>query len=1077
MSFHISAWSIKKPVPTIVMFLILTIVGLMSFFQLGIDNTPNIDIPAVSVTVTQSGAGPTELETQVTKKIEDAVAGLGNIDQLTSTVSDGVSTTVISFDLGIDSDRATNDVRNAVAQIRQDLPLDINDPIVKRLEFIGGVPIITYAVTSDKRSVEELSELVDKQISRAILGVPGVAQINRIGGVDREILIELNPDRLESLGITATQVNDQIRAFNANIPGGRSKGGGTEKSIRTLGSADTVEALKEYRIILPSVGAVPLSSVGEVIDGFGETRQTAWLVDKNSGGETQSFAQDSNKIGKPVVAFSVLRSSGTTLVTVEKGVREQVAQLEKTLPEDIDLEMIFTLATDIEESYQASVDALVIGSILTIVVVGVFLRDWRPTLVTAVALPLSILPTFLVMQMLDYTLNGMTLLALALAMGNLVDDAICMIENIDQHINMGKKPFQAALDASAEIGLAVVATTATIVAVFLPVAFMGGVPGQFFQPFGVTVAVSTMFSTLVACTMTPMLGARLLKGKKPKISRFLKNTAIGKNHKQPKIRPYNNLLTWALRHKITTLIIAMAFFLASLQLVPLLPKGLMGSEDNGVSIVNIELPPGVTLTETEQVAEKAMRLLQENQIVTSVFADVGSRGNSEAVNKGKLYVNILPRQERDISQKEFEQQMRPLFQDIPGARISFSGGGTGGSSKDLTIILKSENATALKQTADALEGQMRGMSGLVDVSSSASLVKPEILIKPLPARAGDLGVSVQAIARTASLATLGDNEANLAKFDLADRQIPIRVQLAEEFRNDLDAIKNLRIPSQNGGLVPLSAVAEITIGSGPAEINRLNRYRQVSLEANLQGISLGDALTQVKALPAMSPLPDDVTEQSDGDAKIMIDVFTRFLGALGFAVLCIYAILVLLYNNFLYPMAILVALPLSIGGALLGLLVMQKELGLFALIGIVLLMGLVTKNAILLVDCSLANEKEGMSQFQAVRQAGISRLRPILMTTLSTIAGMLPIALELGAGGQVRSPMAIAVIGGFSTSTLLTLVVVPVWFTYIDNFLHWLQKLFRGKETRPQLDVSVNGNGNGNGKSPNVLKKDSISAN
>ena len=1074
MSFHISAWSIKKPVPTIVMFLILTIVGLMSFFQLGIDNTPNIDIPAVSITVTQQGAGPTELETQVTKKVEDAVAGLGNIDQLTSTVTDGVSTTVISFDLGIDSDRAINDVRNAVAQIRQDLPLDINDPIVKRLEFIGGGPIITYAVTSDKRSVEELSELVDKQISRTILGVSGVAQINRIGGVDREILIEINPDRLESLGITATQVNDQIRAFNANIPGGRSKGGGTEKSIRTLGSADTVEALKEYRIILPSGGAVPLSSVGEVIDGFGETRQTAWLVDKNSGDETQNldlnFDQNSNRLGKPVVAFGVLRSTGTTLVTVEKGVREQVAELEKTLPEDIDLEMIFTLATDIEESYQASVDALVIGSILTVIVVGVFLRDWRPTLVTAVALPLSILPTFLVMQMLDYTLNGMTLLALALAMGNLVDDAICMIENIDQHINMGKKPFQAALDASAEIGLAVVATTATIVAVFLPVAFMGGIPGQFFQPFGVTVAVSTMFSTLVACTMTPMLGARLLKRKQPQVSPFLKNKIGTKNHKQPKISPYNNLLTWALRHKITTLIIAIAFFIASLQLVPLLPKGLMGSEDNGVSIVNIELPPGATLAETEQVAQQAVRLLQENQIVTSVFADVGSRGNSETVNKGKLYVNILPRQEREISQKEFEQQMRPLFQDIPGARISFASGGTGSSSKDLKIILKSENAAALKQTADDLEAQMRGISGLVDVSSSASLVKPEILIKPLPARAGDLGVSVQAIARTASLATLGDNEANLAKFDLPDRQIPIRVQLAEEFRNDLDAIKNLRIPSQNGGLVPLSAVAEITIGSGPAEINRFDRYRQVSLEANLQGISLGDAVTKVQALPAMSPLPEGVTEQSDGNAKIMIDVFTRFLAALGFAVLCIYAILVLLYNNFLYPMAILIALPLSIGGALLGLLVMQKELGLFALIGIVLLMGLVTKNAILLVDCSLANEKEGMSQFQAVREAGISRLRPILMTTLSTIAGMLPIALELGAGGATRSPMAIAVIGGFSTSTLLTLVVVPVWFTYIDNFMHSLQKLFRGKQTRPQLDVSVNGNG----KSPNVLKKNSI---
>ena len=1042
MSFHISAWSIKKPVPTLVMFLVLTVVGLMSFFQLGIDNLPNIDIPIVSVTVTQSGAGPTELENQVTKKVEDAVAGLGDIDQLTSTVTDGVSITTIAFELEVDSDRATNDVRNAVAEIRQDLPLDVNDPIVKRVDFAGGGPIMTYAVTSDKRSVEELSELVDKEISRAILNVTGVSQINRIGGVDREILIELSPERLESLGITATQVNDQIRALNANIPGGRSQTGGSEKSIRTLGSADTVAALKEYQIILPSGGAVPLSSVGKVIDGFGETRQTAWLLDKNSSNQDS----ETNNIGKPVVAFGVLRSTGSTLVTVEKNVREAVAQLEKTLPADVDLQLIFTLATDIEESYQASVDALVIGSILTVVIVGIFLRDWRPTLVTAVALPLSILPTFLAMKILNYTLDGMTLLALALAMGNLVDDAICMIENIDQHIDKGKKPFQAALDGSAEIGFAVVATTATIVAVFLPVAFMGGVPGKFFKPFGITVAVATMFSTLVATTMTPMLGARLLKQKRLQTFSSFPET----KQKQRKNRLYSQLLTWALRHKIITLGIALVFFIGSLQLLPLLPKGLTGAEDRGVSIVSLELPPGSTLAETEQVAQQTMQLFQENSLVTSVFADIGSR-NGGSVSQGELYVNILPREERDISQKEFEQQIRPLFQNIPGARINFASQGPGGSDKDLKIILKSENAVVLQQTSDVLERQMREIPGLVDVTSSASLVKPEILIKPLPARAGDLGVSVQAIARTASLATLGDNETNLAKFDLSDRQIPIRVQLAEEYRNDLDAIKNLRIPSQNGGLVPLSAVAQITIGSGPAEINRFNRYRQVSFEANLQDISLGDALTKVQSLPAMNPLPPDVTEQSDGSAKIMMDIFSGFLGALGLAVLCIYAILVLLYNNFLYPMVILVALPLSIGGALLGLIIFQKELGLFALIGIVLLMGLVTKNAILLVDCSLANEQKGMAQFHAVREAGISRLRPILMTTLSTIAGMLPIALELGAGGSVRSPMAIAVIGGLTTSTLLTLVVVPVWFTYIDNFLHWLNNLFGGNNIFEKL--------------------------
>lgn len=1044
-SFNLSDWSIRKPVPTLVMFLILTLVGLMSFFQLGIDDTPNIDIPAVSVTVTQPGAGPNELETQVTKKVEDAIAGLGNIDQLTSTVTDGVSNTTVSFVLGTDSDRATNDVRNAIAQIRQSLPSDINDPVVQRLRFAGG-PVMTYAVTSEKRSVEELSDLVDRTISRDLLNVPGVAEIQRLGGVDREIRIELNPDRLESLGLTATQLSDQIRAFNINLPGGRSQLGGSEQSIRTLGSARTVETLRDYPITLPSGNSVPLSSVGTVTDGVAEVRQVAQFADF-------PLSSPTDQIGNSVVAFSVLRSTGSTLVSVEEGIRDRVQTLETTLPEDVDLELIVTDADSIRESYQASIDALVLGSILTVVVVGLFLRDWRPTLITAIALPLSILPTFMVMQAFDYTLNGMTLLALALAMGNLVDDAICMMENIDQHVRMGKHPFRAALDASREIGLAVVATTATIVAVFIPVAFMGGVPGQFFQPFGVTVATSTMFSTLVACTMTPLLGARLLKPRK--------RDKMPQNSPRPRRRfsPYRQLLTWALRHRITTLLLAIAFFIGSLQLVPLIPKGLFSSGDTGLSTVSINLPPGSTLADTEATAQEAMGLLAESPAVDNVLAVVGSRGSGATeVNKGTLYVNLVPRDEREMSQGEFETEMRSRFGQIPGARVSFQSQGAGGSSKDLTIVLTGDNPDSLLSTANALERQMRELPGLVEVTSSASLVKPEILIRPDPKRAGDLGVSVQAIARTALLATLGDNEANLPKFDLPDRQIPIRVQLAEEFRNDFEAIENLQIPANDGRLVPLSAVADITIGSGPAAIDRYFRSRQVQLEANLDGISLGDGVAKVQALPAMNPLPPDVKQQSEGDAKIMIDIFTRFLGALGLAVLGIYAILVLLYNNFIIPITILMALPLSLGGALFALMITQKELGLFALIGIVLLMGLVTKNAILLVDCSMANQREGMPRFQAVLEAGVSRLRPILMTTFSTIAGMLPIALELGAGSQVRSPMAIAVIGGMTTSTLLTLVVVPVWFTYVDSFQTWIRNPFkrrrREKAFREATDIA-----------------------
>ncbi len=1051
MSFHVSTWSIKNPVPTIVTFLILGIVGFISFLGLGIDDTPNIDVPAVIITVTQRGAGPAELESQVTKKIEDAVAGLGNIDQITSTVTDGSSTTTVNFVLGTDSNQATNDVRNAVAQIRQDLPQDINEPIVKRLEFAGG-SVMTYAVASEGRSVEELSDLVDRKISRALLNVPGVAQIDRLGGVEREIRVDLDPGRLQAYGITATQVNDQIRNLNVNLPGGRSEVGGSEQNVRTLGSAKTVEDLKNYRIVLPGGDTATLASLGAVKDRFADPRQAAYL--------------DS----KPVVAFSVLRSTGSTLVTVEEGVRQAVEELKKTLPEDIQLRLIFTRADSIRGSYQGTIVALVLGCILTVITVGIFLRDWRTTLITAVALPLSIIPTFVVMKALDYTLNGMTLLALALAIGNLVDDAICMIENIDQHWQMGKKPFQAALDGAREIGLAVVATTATIVAVFIPVAFMGGIPGQFFQPFGVTVAVSTMFSTLVATTMTPMLSAYLLKPKsatrvssKWDIRSGRRSGVSGqeetKDTAKRRIQPYRSLLSWALRHRITTLLIAVAFFIASLQLVPFIPKGLFSEGDTGLSTISVDLPPGSQLSETEEVIQKLDRVLQASPAVESVLATIG---NDDKIHSGLVYVNLVPKKEREVSQQQFQQQMRQVFQQIPGARISFRSQGAGGSSKDLSIILKSENAGALTKTANALEKQIGEIPGLVEVTSSISLVKPEIAIEPDLDRAADLGVSVQAIARTASLALIGDNDFSLAKFNLPDRQIPIRVQINPEQRSDIETLKNLRVPSSDGTLVPITAVADIRLGSGPAEIKRFNRNRQVELGANLQGIALGDAIAKVKSLPAINPLPPDVSEEPFGDAKIMRDVFSRFFGALGLAVLSIYAILVLLYNNFLYPFAILAALPFSIGGALLGLLVMQKELGLFALIGIVLLMGLVTKNAILLVDFALAAIKQGKPQFKAVVEAGVSRLRPILMTSISTIAGMMPIALELGADGEVRSPMAIAVIGGFTTSTLLTLVVVPVMFTYVDNFLHWMrQGLGGGKKRALQVAVAEDVRENG----------------
>lgn len=1042
MSFNISAWSIRQPVPTIVLFLVLTVMGLATFPFLGIDATPNIDVPSVLVGVTQIGADPSELETQVTKKVEDAVAGLGNIDHITSTVNDGLSTTQVDFVLGTDSDRATNDVRNAVAQIRQDLPEDINDPIVERLDFVGG-SIMSYAVSSPQRSVEALSDLVDRPISRALLAVPGVSQVQRLGGVDREIRVDLHPDRLQALGITATEVNDQLQALNINLPGGRTDIGNSEQSVRTLGSAVSVESLKNYNIVLPQGGSgtstpesltgetgiaisttqssedisVPLSSLAEVTNSVAEPRQTALLDNK------------------PVVAFAVLRSRGSTLASVEAGARAAVEQLQKTLP-DVQFNLIFTRADFVHENYHASIDALLLGAGLTVLTILVFLRDWRAMLITAVALPLSVIPTFAVLKALGYTLNNMTLLALALVVGILVDDAIVEIENIERHMQMGKTPYRAALDASDEIGLAVVATTMSIVAVFVPVAFMGGLPGQFFRPFGVTIVASVLFSLLVARTVTPLMAAYLLKDRR---------------HPQGQLQQdrfsfqYRRLLVWGLRHRVTTLMIAVIFLGVSLLLVPFIPTGLFGSADEGLSQALVELPPGSTLRETDQTVRQLTQLFLTSPVVARVLATEGASGSASSdtgtsgVNQATLFVKLKPRQEREISQQQFEQQTRQQFRQIPGARISFLSQEGVGSSKDVSVALKSENSSALNQVSEALTQQMQQLSGLVEVTSSASLVKPEILIQPDAARAGDQGVSVETIARTAFIAMLGDTEAELAKFDLPDdRQIPIRVQLDPRFRSDINTLKNLQVPTKNGTLVPLVTVANIELASGPSQIDRLDRSRQVSVEANLQGIAIGDAFNAVYALPALNPLPPDVTRADVGNAQLMNDIFTNFGAALAAAVLFIYTVLVLLFSNFLHPLTIMVALPLSLGGALLGLLIGQEVMGLFALIGIVLLMGLVTKNSILLVDYALMNQKVHGSQARAVLESGVSRLRPILMTTIAMIAGMVPIALGVGAGSEVRSPMAIAVIGGLMTSTLLTLIVIPIIFTYIDDFQAWI---------------------------------------
>jgi hydrophobic/amphiphilic exporter-1 (mainly G- bacteria), HAE1 family len=1024
---NVSAWSIKQPVPSIVMFLLFCILGTYSFFNLGIDENPNIDIPTVTVSIAQPGAAPSELETQVTRRVEDAVAGIGRVKHISSVVNEGVSATSIEFELGTDTDRAVNDVRDSISRIRSQLPQSITEPVIQRLDFAGG-PFVTYTVSSSARTVAELSWLIDNDISRALLAVSGVGQVQRSGGVDREVQVNLDPVQLEAIGVTADSVNTQIRALNINLPGGRGTVGGQEQSIRTLGSAETIQQLQAARVSLPNGGWAALSQLGTVTDTSAEPRQSA-LLD-----------------GAPVVAVQVVRSTGSNLVQVADGVDKALEELKKTLPSDIKITKIRTNAIFVKESYEATIESLLIGAALAVFVIWLALKDWRSAMISALAMPLSMIPTFFVIYGLGYTLNNMSLLGLALVIGILVDDAIVEIENIVRHIHMGKSPFRAALEAADEIGLAVVATTMSIIVVFIPVAFMGGIPGQFFKQFGVTVAVAVFFSLLVARLITPMMAAYFLKiPPKEDVSGRL-------------VRNYERILIWSLAHRRTTVVAAALFFVFSMGLFSLIPTSLVSAVDRGEVMINAELPPGSSLATTEQTALEVTRLLKKYPEVKTVFASVGTpstarpgmgSGGGASVNRATIYAMLTPRHDRKISQQALEDKIRQDLLVVPGSRLSIQAMGIGGK---IQIMLAGPDSEELEVHAQKLASEMRTLSGLSDVLSSASLRSPQILVVPDTALAAEQGVSIASISRTAMIATVGDIQANLAKFDLPGRQIDIRVQLDPRYRNDLQTITNMRVASTRNTLIPLGSVAAVVIGSGPAQINRYDRDRQVTLSASLnQGYTLGQALKDIHALPTFRALPASIKEIRTGDAEIQRDIFSGFAAAIAAAILFIYAVLVLLFNDFLQPFTIMMSLPMSIGGAALGLMLAHQPLGLYALIGIVMLMGLVTKNAILLVEYCLMSMHTGTPRYEAIIAAGEARMRPILMTTVAMIAGMVPIAMGIGAGSEVRAPMAVAVIGGLITSTFLTLVLVPVVFTYVDDFKDKVFNRAKRRFTRSQM--------------------------
>lgn len=1053
---NISSWSIKNPIPIVLMFVVLTLAGIVSYFNLRTNNFPDVDLPVVIVTVVQPGAAPTELETQVTRLVEDSLAGLGRVRHINSTVTDSASTTVVEFELGVDLEKATNDVRNAVTAVRQNLPADVQEPIVQRREFTG-IPILNYVVRAPGMSPEELSWFVDNTVSKRLLTVKGVSQINRDGGVNREIRIKLDPGKLEAQGVTAAAVSQQLRASNINLPGGRGEIGGEEQAIRTVGSAASVDQLRET--LIPVNGrTVRLADLGEVVDEWSEQRGRARFN------------------GEEVVGFGVVRSIGSSEVDVYHQSIEAIEKLDDERG-DVTFEMVSDTTSDVINNFHASVEALLLGALLAVAVVFIFLRDWRATFITAVAMPLSLIPTFWIMDLTDQSLNVVTLLALSLTIGILVDDAIVEIENIVRHIRDGKAPYPAAMEAADEIGLAVIATTATLVAVFAPTGFMPGVVGQFFKCFAIATCVSVGFSLLVARTITPLMGAYMLKRDQ------------GKEHADPFwMKPFLGWLAWCLGnsaspqliedrktkrgswirrhvwfrlfdHRIWVMGMGTVFFIGSLALAANLPGEFIPVEDISRSNATVELPPGTTLEQTDEAVSQITEILRKRPEVESVFSSIGSAtvsfgpgGGSGAgeVRRANMTINLVGRWDRKLTQQQFEREIGQELKVIPGARIQF--GAAGGGSGIMNVALVSDDPRALEAAAAKLEREMRALPSLANVASSSALVRPEILITPKPDVAARQGLSAAAISQAARVATLGDADQLLPKFNLGDRQIPIRVMLAEEARSDLGVIENLKVPTSSGDVVPLSAVADITFGAGPNLIERLDRRRVATISAELAGVPLSVATKAVDELPAMKNLPEGVEQQLTGDAESNQDLAIGFAFALVTGILLMYVVLVLLFGSFFHPVVILAALPVSFGGAFFALMITGKSMSMPALIGMIMLTGIAAKNSILLVDYVIIAMKQGMAKREALMDAAHKRARPIIMTTMAMGLGMLPIAAAIGEGTAFRSPMAIAVIGGLITSTGLSLLFVPVVFSLVDGVKTRLEHIM-GRKFAGQRDT------------------------
>jgi multidrug efflux pump subunit AcrB len=1056
---NFSAWSIRNPIAPILAFFILVILGWQSFNSLPITRFPTIDVPLVAVSVSQSGAAPAELEAQVTKEIEDAVAGITGVKNIISTVTDGVSTTAVEFRMEVPTDKAVQDTKDAIDQILGDLPGGIEAPVVTRID-VEGQAIMTFAVASPSKSIEELSWFVEDVITRALQGQPGVGRVSRFGGADREIRIVLDPLVLDSFGITAAQVSQQVRATNANIGSGRAEIGVGEQAIRVLGDAAAAEELAATTIALPSGRFVRLGDLGRVEDSYEELRSLSRFN------------------GDQVVTFAVFRAKGASEVSVADLVNAELDAILAANP-DVSISLVDDTVFYTEGNYKAALHTLVEGALLAVLVVLLFLKNWRATMIAAVALPLSAIPTFWVMDLLGFSLNLVSFLAITLATGILVDDAIVEVENIARHMRMGKSPYRAAMDAADEIGLAVISTSATIIAVFVPVSFMPGIPGQYFSQFGLTVAIAVFFSLLVARLITPLMAAYLMRSK---------DALIEHDHADgPVMRGYLWLVSKTtsgrflfIPARYLTLLSALAALAVSLWFMVQIPGSFIPPEDVSRVSLSLELPPGSRLEDTDTAGQAVADIVREIEGVDNVFVLSGSSPTGDRdVRLGSVTVTLekldhslllklsqlagripvvgplLPQVEntgRERPQSEIEAEIFERVQVLPDMRVTKL---NDRGERDITFSILSTNEADLSLAAARLESALRGDPLLANVATEGALPRPEVQIVPRAAEAARLGVTTAAIAETVRVASIGDFDAALAKVSIDNRQIPVRVELDGSVKEDLARIKALRVPTATGTTVPLAGVADVVLSEGPASIDRLNRERRVTIGANLPvGVALGTATARFREIVDTVELPPSVRVAESGDAEVQAELMQSFGNAMIMGLMLVLTVLILLFKSVIQPFTILFSLPLAIGGVAAALILTNSAVSMPVLIGILMLMGIVTKNAILLVDFAIEMRNRGMDRYTAMIEAGHKRARPIVMTSIAMSAGMLPSALGVGEGGSFRAPMATAVIGGIAVSTVLSLLVVPAFFLIMDDLQRLLARLFRNlvgkKEVEPE---------------------------